>query len=260
MFKKIVKFTLLLVLIFCIIFSIIEINSQRPVQVLKSLLKKDGLSSQGFKLKLNFLLVIPVGEAKIENLGIETFRNRELIHIRAQAESLNYFKSLFYAKANINSYIEPKELDSIYFMQHLEISNKPNDDREISYDQKRHIMRYQGLRGVEERVIDEHAQDPLSAIFYIQNKVFNINEEFKLSMNTNQKNYILKARVIAKESIQVAHKNYELWVIQASVARKDKNPRHKTSFKIWFLDNGSQKIPLLIKATTNIGPIVAKAN
>lgn len=259
MFKKIINYILLLILLSLVILWVWEANSSRLPKVLENLVKAGKLDNRSINLKLNYLTFIPVGSAKIENLGKEKFRNTELIHVYAEAKTLDYIASLFSAKARIDSYIAPEQLHSVYFLQHIEMTNKPNDDREIFYDQKKHIMKYKGPRGNEERVIDDHARDPICAIFYIQNKTFNLGEEIKLSMNTNQKNYILTGRFIDKEIIRLANKDYEIWLIQAEVRRKDKSPRHQVSFKIWFLDTGNTKIPLLIKAMTNAGPILARA-
>lgn len=258
MFKKIIKITVLGILGAGIIFAALEINANTPQAVLKKLIKEDKLNSPNTTLRLDYLLVIPVGEASFSNLGKEKFKKEDLIHVRAEAKTFDYVKSIFHARATVDSYIDPKELHSVYFLQHLEIINKPDENKEISYDQKRHIMTYIGPRGKEERVIDEHAQDPLSAFFYIQNKSFSPQEEFALSFNTNQKNYILKGRFTSKESLRIADKNYDIIIAQAQVRRKDKNSRHQTSFKIWFLELDGKNIPILFKIMTNVGPIVVK--
>lgn len=259
MFARIIKFAFLAIFIIIVISFVIEIISNTPACVLKNLIKKGTLDSQKLTLKINYLLFIPVGEAKLEILGKERFRNADLVHIRAQAKTFDFVKSIFHAKATVDSYIDPVQLHSVYFIQHLEMINKPDENKELSYDQKRHIMTYQGPRGSEKRVVDEHAQDPLSAVFFIQNKKFKIGDSFKLSLNTNQKNYVVSVNVISKQIVKISDKDYEIWLTQSSVSRKDKNPRHKSSYKAWFLVYNNINSPILIKAMTNIGPVVAKA-
>ena len=259
MLKRMLRYVLLIVLIGLAFVLVIEINSQSPSQVLKDLIVNNSLNNPALNLKLNYLVIIPVGEAKLVNLGEERFRGADLIHIRAEAKTFDYIASIFHSKATVDSYIDPKNLDSLYFLQDMEMINKPRENKEIRYDQKKHIMTYVGPRGVEERVIDEHAQDPLSAIFYVESKKFWIGEEFRLSLNTNQKNYIIIGKFVSIESIQISGKNYEVMLVEARVGRKDKNPRHQAKLKIWFLDYQGKRIPILIKAMTNIGPIVARA-
>ncbi len=258
MFKKVSRYIFWLLLVIIAVFSLGEIISSTPEAVLKKLIRNGRLGSQSVNIRLNYLLVIPVGEARLDNLGEEKFKNEDFIHIRAQAKTFDYVKSIFYAKATVDSYIDPAELHSVYFLQRLEMINKPAEDKEIKYDQKKHIMTYRGPRGTEERVIDEHTQDPLSAFFYLENKKFAVGEEFNLGFNTNQKKYILRGRFIAKESVRVLGKDYQILIVEARVARKDKNPRHQTSFKVWFLDYEGRRVPLLFKAMTNIGPVVAR--
>ncbi|MFZ5801012.1 MAG: DUF3108 domain-containing protein, partial [Candidatus Omnitrophota bacterium] len=137
--------------------------------------------------------------------------------------------------------------------------NKPADDREIFYDQRRKLMRYKGPRGREDRVIDENTHDPLSAIYYIRLKPLKAGEEIRLNINTNQKNYILEGRVISQKSVKVGAGLYELSLVEAAVKRKDKGPRHQFGLKIWFLEREGKRTPVLIRAMTNIGPIVAVA-
>ncbi len=259
MFKKVSRYAFWVFLVIIAVFSLGEVISSSPAAVLKKLIKNGHLNSQSVSLRLNYLVIIPVGEARLDNLGKENFRKENLIHIRGEAKTFDFIKSIFHAKAVVDSYIDPKEMHSVYFIQHLEIINKPSEDREIKYDQKKHIMTYQGHRGTEERIIDEHAQDPFSALFYLQNKKFNVGEEFSLGFNTNQKNYVLKGRFVAKDSLRIAGRGYEIIIAQAHVGRKDKNPRHQTSFKVWFLDYEGKRIPFLFKAMTNIGPVVARA-
>lgn len=256
---RIFKYVMITIVVVVIGFSVVEITTSSPRSVLKNLINKGSLNSKSLNLRLDYLAFIPVGEAKLTNLGKERFRGADLIHIRAEAKTYDFVKSIFHAKATVDSYIDPVEIHSAYFLQHSEMINKPDEDKEISYDQKKHIMTYQGHRGTEQRVIDEHAQDPLSAIYYIQNKKFNLGEEFKLSLNTNQKIYIIKGRFLSKELLEIGKKSFEIWVVSVSVGRKDKNPRHQSSFKIWFLSHNGTKLPILIKAMTDVGPIVARA-
>jgi len=259
MFKRLLRNIALLILVIFIIFWIAEAISYRPTVIVNNLVKRGRLNSQVIKLKLTYLTVIPLGVAEIENLGKERFRRQELVHIRAEARTFDYIASIFHAKAVINSYIDPKNFNAVYFLQHMEMINKPDEDKEISYDQKRHLMKYQGPRGQEERVIDNDAQDPLSALYYFQNKPFKVGDEFALSLNTNQKNYVIKAKCIGNETLSSAGRDYVVWIMESSVNRKDKSPRHQSIFKIWFLDNDGLKIPILIKAMTDLGPVMAKA-
>jgi len=259
-FKKTVRLILLLALAALIIFSALELNSNTPVAVLNRLVKQGKLNANTINLQLNYLLIFPAGQAGLHNLGKEEFRKENLLHIRAEARTFDFVKSIFHAKARVDSYIDPKELHSIYFLQHLEMINKPDENKEIQYDQKKHIMTYHGPRGIEERVIDEHAQDPLSAFYYLQNKKFSVGDEFNLSFNTNQKNYLFKGKFISKELIKAGGKEYEVMMAQAHVGRKDRNPRHQVNFRLWFVVSEGKNIPILVKIMTNLGPIAVKAH
>jgi hypothetical protein len=111
--------------------------------------------------------------------------------------------------------------------------------------------------GDTEREIYEHTQDPLSAIFYIRNQEFKPGKEFNININTNQKNYLLFAKVLNYKEINLAQKTIGIWLVSAEVRRHDKSPRHKTSVKIWFLDNKA-KTPILIRVMASGGLITAR--
>lgn len=259
MFKKMLKSTVLIFLAVLIIFAISQILSQSPQAVLKKLIMKNCLGSNKLNIQLNYLWFIPVGQASLDNLGKERFRGEDLIHLRAEAKTFDFVRNIFYAHATVDSYIDPRGMFSRYFLQHLVMINKKDDNRELSYDQRKHVMTYIGPRGKEDRVIEENAQDPLSAIFLIENKEFKIGDDFQVSLNSNQKNYILFVNVVSNQIVRIADKDYVIWLTKSRIQRKGKNPYHKTSYRIWFLNYNNKNMPILIKASTNIGPIVAKA-
>jgi hypothetical protein len=259
MLKRILGWFFLMVLIGLVLFLAIQIYAQSPTSVLRGLVKNNSLKNPVVNLKLNYLVIMPVGKAQLTNFGKERFRGEDLIHIGAQSQTLDYLNSIFHARATVDSYINPQDLDSRFFLQNLEVINKADEKKEISYDQKKHVMTYVGPRGTEERIIDSHAQDPLSAIYYIQNKKFEPGDRFSLGLNTNQKNYIISGELVKKEKIQISGENYDILLFESQVGRKDNNPRHQVKFRIWFLDYQGKRQPILIKAMTNIGPIVATA-
>jgi hypothetical protein len=111
--------------------------------------------------------------------------------------------------------------------------------------------------GNTEREIFEGTQDPLSAIFYLRNQKFGIGKEFNININTNQKNYLLTAKVKSFQEIDTSDSKVGIWLLNAEVKRRDKSQRHKTSVKIWFLDDQS-KTPIKIRILASGGLIIAR--
>jgi hypothetical protein len=255
---KVVKITLLAILLAGFIFSLAQLGRQSPILIAKDLASNHRLSGQTNFL-LNYLAVIPVAQARMEYLGPEGFRGRKLIHIRAEAKTFDYARSVFHAGAAVDSYVDPKSSKAVYFLQHLEMIGKPDENKEIYYDQKDNIMVSTGSRGTERLAIDKNTFEPLSAFLFIQNLELAAGTEFDLSLNTNQKDYFLSGKCVSRDLVRIGDKNYNILLIEAQVRRKDKSPRHGFTLKIWFLEDGKRKIPLLVRVMTNIGPVVAVA-
>jgi hypothetical protein len=255
---KIIRAALLVILIAIFAFSLVQLSRQDPILIAKDLVKNNKLNHRTDFL-LNYLLAVPVAQARMEYWGKVNFRNEELIHISAEAKTFDYVRSVFHARAAVDSYIDPKSLNAVYFLQRLEMINKPDENKEIRYDQKKNIMVSTDKKGTERLVIDNNTFEPISAFFFIQNLELVPGTGFNLSLNTNQKNYFLNGKCVSKDLVRIGEKNYDILLIEAQVRRKDKSPRHGFTFKLWFLDDGKRKTPLLVRAMTNIGPIVATA-
>lgn len=242
-----------------VIGSAVELNSQSPGSIAKRLINNGQLDAKHLKLRLKYLWVIPVAEAKMDNLGKERFRGRELTHVHAEAMTFDYVRSIFHAKAAVDSYVAPEALLPVYFLEHLEMINQPARQREIYYDQKQRIMVTTENSQKEERRIEPDTYEPLSALFFLQNQGLKQGGFFELNLNTNQKTYRLTCRIYGDGEINLNGERCPILVAKARVSRKDKNPRHAFVFKIWFLKKDGQFLPILVRAMTNIGPIVAVA-
>ena len=74
---------------------------------------------------------------------------------------------------------------------------------------------------------------------------FNKVKQFQTNINTNQKNYTLsgKARQI---DISLNKQIFKTILLNADIARRDKNPYHKSTITMVLLGE-KEKIPLLIK-------------
>ncbi len=242
------------VLILVIGYSLVEISKDNPKSVIKSLVE-NSTNWEGKKLtyKAKFLNVIPTGMVTFSDQGVKRYRGIEVFHLSAQADTFPCFSSIFKARAVIDSYIHRNNLYSLRFAQHLEIINKPDEDKEILYDQRNKIMTLDGV----ERVILDNTHDPLSLMHFIRKQEFVRGKKFKLNLNTNQKNYDINIEVLGREETEVDGKVYGVWILDSSFKRHDKSPRHSSSFKMWILDSET-KPPILIKAMTNAGPATTR--
>ena len=247
--KKTYLFILIVGVLFFLYLFFNSINNT-PSIIVERLLKKGSLEGKILKFSPKYLGIIPFGEAVFEDKGEIFFRGKRLHFLEASAKTPKLLSRLFKAEAEVKSFIDPVKLYPLFFIRHLRISNHPEENKEIMYDQENNIMESEGTK----RIILPHTHDPLSAIFYIRKQNFKIGKTFDINLNTNQKNYSIKAIILRKEGFSIEGKKFGVWILKAEVKRRDATPMHmhSSSFTIWFLDNPS-KTPVLIKAMTGIG-------
>lgn len=255
MTRKIILSVFTFFLLPAILYVFKESSSNSPLSIIRGngLESESSADSNILVFKVNYLGLIPAGQARLENKGVEFYQGRSVFHLSAKANPLNFYSKFFKAQAEAHSYIDCDKLYTLKFEQILMPPNKPEDKKEILYDQNNNFMELKGVR----RHILPGTQDPLSAIFYIRHQNLEIGKAFDININTNQKNYQLYAKVIGREEYALGAKRVGVWVLEGVIRRRDKNHYHKTTMKLWLLDNPS-KIPVLIKTMTNIGPITAR--
>ncbi len=255
MIKKIALSIGILFLLVIVLFALNEIGNNNPLTIIKYNKLQDKLSADSniFAFRVNFQGLIPAGHAILENKGEESYQGKKVYHLSARANPLAFYTKIFNVQAKVDSYVDVDKLYTLRFTQTLSLPNKPRDEKVVLYDQDKNVME---LRGVKRQILPA-TQDPLSAIFYLRHQDLELGKIFDLNINTNQKNYQLYAKVIGREEYTLEAKKIGVWVLEGIIRRRDKNPYHKTTMKMWLLDNPS-KTPIFIKTLTSIGQVTAR--
>jgi len=255
MIKKIALSIGILFLLVIVLFALNEIRNNNPLTIIKYNKLQDKLSADSniFAFRVNFQGLIPAGHAILENKGEESYQGKKVYHLSAKASPLGFYTRFFKAGVQVDSYVDAAKLYTLKFQQSLDLPDKNKDKKVVLYDQDKNFMELNGVK----RQIMPQTQDPLSAIFYIQHQEFELGKVFDLNINTNQKNYQLYAMVVRREEYALEGKKIGVWVLEGTIRRRDKNPYHKTTMKMWLLDNPS-KTPIFIKTMTNIGQVTAR--
>jgi len=222
-------------------FFIIQ-NNSNPDIIISQLLKKGDIRGGELRYTVNFLNLFPVGEAVFLPQKEEEYHGQKVYHLSAKAKNLDIYSGFFTAQASVDSYIDTTSFNPLVFRQRLSVKGRNDILKEVIYDQKSKVMTITGI----ERQIFPDTQDPLSAIYKVKNMDLNRNKEFSININTNQKNYILKG-TSQQRNISINKKAYKLYFIKASIARRDKNPYHKSHVSMILLQQDKQNIPILMK-------------
>jgi hypothetical protein len=238
--KKI--FLILLALVLCL--ALAALNNNRPKVIIGRLLNKDVRKNQP-KYLVNLLGIIPAGEAVFYREMLEDYganiNKRKVYYLSAKAENLKLYSAFVKGAAILDSYIDEYSFDPLLFRQRLSISGEKEALKEVFYDQGAHIMSIAG----EKREILPHTQDPLSAMFNIRRMDFEKVKEFQMNINTNQKDYLLKAAARTEELL-IKNKKYKIIILDANIARRQMSPYHKTSMRM-VLWQDRQNLPIYIK-------------
>lgn len=223
----------------CVAIACINSSAGRA---LNALVRKGNINVSHLRFKVYLFGLLPVGELKLENKGIEEYDAQRVYHLGAEAKTLDYLSPVFKASAMMDSYVAEQGLYPLAFRERMFISGRANAEKEIIYDQKNNYMSIGGIK----RQIPPATQDYLSAIFNLQRADFSQSDEISLTINTNQKNYSFSGRVYPKVFYS-NRKGYKVFLINAEVKRKDKNPYHKSVLSFALLETESGNIPILIK-------------
>lgn len=246
---------LLTLLLVAALFIAKGINDNDPLTIIRynRLDNKETSAPGALTLRVNYLWVIPVGTAKLENKGEEEYAGKKVYHLSARAWPLAFYSRFFKVIAEADSYADKAGLYALKFRQSLSLPDKPKDEKEIIYNQDKNFMELDGVK----RVILPNTHDPLSAIFYIRSLELTAGQVIDININTNQKNYQLYAKVTGRKEYAFKSGKRAVWMLEGVVRRRDKNPYHKTALKVWLLDDEA-RTPLLIRTMTSIGPITAR--
>lgn len=99
-------------------------------------------------------------------------------------------------------------------------------------------------------------QNPLSALFFIRSKEWEIGDNVIVPVLVQKKVYLVKVTALSKEPLQIYGKIFDTILIDVAVEEMDMgiSSAKLREFKIWLTDD-DKKLPIFMKADTSVGPI-----
>ncbi|TAN62704.1 DUF3108 domain-containing protein [bacterium] len=246
------KKTFMLFAIAAVLSVVLSARQNDPAAILSKLKSFDQeVKNKQFSYRIYLLGIFPVGRAVLTDEGQVGFRGLNLYHLSAKADSVGIVSKIYPFSANMDSYLEPKSLFPLIFLQAIKTNDK-EIVKEVTYDQSNHIMQIKEER----RSIMPETREPLSALLKLRGLDLDKTTAFDLNINTNQKNYAFSG-VVKKGMAKLGEKNIELYRLSAKIFRRDKNPYHQSKVDFIFL-NDEQKTPIFIKVFASGGLITAR--
>ena len=131
MVGKIIGIVFLVLIIVAAGYCAVEIYQDNPERIAAQVIKSYTLGGDHLMFKAKYLSVLPGGTVTLSNKGIEQQGKKRIVHLSAQAQTFPFIASIFEVKAQFDSYVDVDKAHTLKFTQHLEIINKPDEDKEI---------------------------------------------------------------------------------------------------------------------------------
>jgi Protein of unknown function (DUF3108) len=235
------KKTLFFLIILILFLAFVVYNNTDPRAIISELAKKGDIRQGDLRYRINLFGIIPIGEATLSLERQIEYKGSKVYHLNATAAPLKYYAKFFKGYAVLDSYVDSDTLNPVLFKQKVEAPGKENPYKEVSYDQKNGTMSLEGVK----RSIFPNTQDPLSALFNIRRMDLDNTKKIEISINTNQKNYILAGSAETGD-LTINKKIYKIALLNTQIKRRDKDSYHKS--KVWMvLLRGKENIPISIK-------------
>lgn len=245
-------FLIVLIAVFLLSVGSYYINNNLAL-IVESLSKDYGIKRGDLVYQVNIFGFLPAAEAVLSLEDIQQYQGQDVYHLNVAASSYKFYSGLFKGSAILDSFVDKNTLNPVLFRQKVISSGSEPPNKEVFYDQKNMIMTIGGVQ----RQILPNTHDPLSAIFNIRKMNLDNIQELEMNINTNQKNYILKANLVNKD-MQLGRKQYRIILVQSTIRRRDKNPYHQSKLDMVLLQSGQENIPVLIKVFASGFLITAK--
>jgi len=239
--SKIIKRILLLALVFLVLSFVVSDHNNSPKEIIRKVFKGSHTNPEILRYRIYAFSIVPMGEAVFHKVETQEFNGQSVYHISIDAKTFNIIALFFKAAVSLDSYVDRVTSDPILFKQKISIEGKPDQEKEVSYDQKQGFMTLSGVK----RQIFPHTQDPLSLMFNLRKADFAMHKDFDVAINTNNKNYILKGAIVPMQ-FPLGSVIYNVYRGNADIRRREKdNPYHRSGITIWFVKE-RENIPILI--------------
>ncbi|MBD3426250.1 MAG: DUF3108 domain-containing protein [Candidatus Omnitrophica bacterium] len=159
--------------------------------------------------RLTYLIAwngIPVGNIITETRDIKKYRGRDVHVVKLVTESNKFLSKIYRVEDTYISYVDAETITS----RRYEADRKEGNYRKhviVEYDFDKMQAEYTNLTdgSVKKCDITENVQDPLSAMCYFMTLPVEIGKKVHITVNLNEKNYDLYARVEAIDVVELRH-------------------------------------------------------
>jgi hypothetical protein len=208
-----------------------------------------------FQLKWVF---IPVGEAVLKVLPIETRSGINAYHFVLTAKTNSFFDKLYKVRDRIDAYTDVEMTRSVLYKK-IQREGKSKRDVVVNFDWVKNQAQYSNFNKKQAPIeLLPGSFDPLSAFYFMRLSDLK-NTVLKRPVTDGKKCVIGKATVIKRETIKVEGNTYDTYLIEPElkhvrgVFEKSKDAR----IQLWVTAD-RRHIPVKIKSRVVVGTFVGE--
>jgi hypothetical protein len=203
--------------------------------------------------------VIPVGEAVLKVLPVETINGIQSYHFVMTAKTYPVMDVLYKVRDRIDAYADLKMNRSILFKKRQE-EGKTKRNVVVDFDWKNQEAQYSNFEKKKTPIpILPGSFDPLSILYYTRLLDLKEGSELRCPVTDGKKSMIGKAKVLKRETIKLKSGLYDTYLLEPElkhirgVFEKSKN----ATMKLWITAD-KRRIPVKIKSKVIVGSFVGE--
>jgi hypothetical protein len=194
---------------------------------------------------------INAGGAVMEVVGTRRIMGHSCFDVRTEAKSNGFFSKFYKVWDRAQSFLDRDTVLPWRYEKHQR-EGSYEKDVVIKFDRNNHFARYENG---EEVVMHPHAQDELSAFYYLRALPLEVGKDILIDSHTDRKNYPLKVIVHRRETVEVEAGKFDCWVIEP-VIREGGIFQAKGTLTIWITAD-ENRIPVKMNTKILVGSITA---
>jgi hypothetical protein len=195
--------------------------------------------------------IINAGGATMEVQEVRRIAGRTCFDIHTEARSNSVFSKVYKVWDRSQTFLDTQELLPWRYEKHQR-EGSYKKDLLIKFDRIKNVASYENGDQV---AMHPHAQDELSAFYYMRAVPLEVGREVFVDTHTNRKNYPLKVVVHRRETITVPAGTFDCYVIEP-VMREGGIFTAKGKLTIWITAD-ERRMPVLLRTKIVVGSISA---
>ena len=195
--------------------------------------------------------ILNAGHATMEVAGMRRVAGRDCLDIRTEAKSNAFFSKFYKVWDRAQTFLEPGTLLPWRFEKHQREGGYKKDVL-VKFERRGAFATYENG---DEIAMHPHAQDELSAFYYLRTIPLETGREVLIDNHSNRKNYPLKVLVHGREKVEVPAGTFDCWIIEPMM-REGGIFSAKGTMTIWITAD-DRRMPVKMRTKIVVGSVTA---